>query len=164
MTRKERLQSELAKLEVKLTDLIKKGKLIQSCQIRKQIEEKQQAIKDCEYYEYQPLNEVVSRDELTKNKVYAKLLEIALAADYLVDCAIECKETLNRLGVGNLKLMEDVEVIRKHANVLSGMPCDEKYDKLYDFMMDNDQLIDDIHTLSRRYISEKMKDTDYYNV
>lgn len=164
MTRKERLQAELAKLEVKLTDLIKKGKLIQSCQVRKQIEEKQQAIKDCEYYEYQPLNEVVSRDELTKNKVYAKLLEIALAADYLVDCAIECKETLNRVGVGNLKLMEDVEVIRKHANVLSGMPCDEKYDKLYDFMMDNDQLIDDIHTLSRRYISEKMKDTDYYNV
>lgn len=164
MTRKERLQAELAKLEVKLTDLIKKGKLIQSCQVRKQIEEKQQAIKDCEYYEYQPLNEVVSRDELTKNKVYAKLLEIALAADYLADCAIECKETLNRLGVGNLKLMEDVEVIRKHANVLSGMPCDEKYDKLYDFMMDNDQLIDDIHTLSRRYISEKMKDTDYYNV
>ena len=164
MTKKERLQAELAKLEVKLTDLIKKGKLIQSCQVRKQIEEKQQAIKDCEYYEYQPLNEVVSRDELTKNKVYAKLLEIALAADYLVDCAIECKETLNRLGVGNLKLMEDVEVIRKHANVLSGMPCDEKYDKLYDFMMDNDKLIDDIHTLSRRYISEKMKDTDYYNV
>lgn len=164
MTIKERLQAELAKLEVKLTDLIKKGKLIQSCQIRKQIEEKQQAIKDCEYYEYQPLNEVVSRDELTKNKVYAKLLEIALAADYLTDCAIECKETLNRLDVGNLKLMEDVEVIRKHANVLSGMPCDEKYDKLYDFMMDNDKLIDDIHTLSRRYISEKMKDTDYYNV
>lgn len=164
MTKKERLQAELAKLEVKLTDLIKKGKLIQSCQVRKQIEEKQQAIKDCEYYEYQPLNEVVSRDELTKNKVYAKLLEIALAADYLADCAIECKETLNRLGVGNLKLMEDVEVIRKHANVLSGMPCDEKYDKLYDFMMDNDKLIDDIHTLSRRYISEKMKDTDYYNV
>lgn len=164
MTKKERLQAELAKLEVKLTDLIKKGKLIQSCQVRKQIEEKQQAIKDCEYYEYQPLNEVVSRDELTKNKVYAKLLEIALAADYLVDCAIECKETLNKLGVGNLKLMEDVEVIRKHANVLSGMPCDEKYDKLYDFMMDNDKLIDDIHTLSRRYISEKMKDTDYYNV
>lgn len=164
MTKKERLQAELAKLEVKLTDLIKKGKLIQSCQVRKQIEEKQQAIKDCEYYEYQPLNEVVSRDELTKNKVYAKLLEIALAADYLVDCAIECKETLNKLGVGNLKLMEDVEVIRKHANVLSGMPCDEKYDKLYDFMMDNDRLIDDIHTLSRRYISEKMKDTDYYNV
>lgn len=164
MTKKERLQAELAKLEVKLTDLIKKGKLIQSCQVRKQIEEKQQAIKDCEYYEYQPLNEVVSRDELTKNKVYTKLLEIALAADYLVDCAIECKETLNKLGVGNLKLMEDVEVIRKHANVLSGMPCDEKYDKLYDFMMDNDKLIDDIHTLSRRYISEKMKDTDYYNV
>ena len=164
MTKKERLQAELAKLEVKLTDLIKKGKLIQSCQVRKQIEEKQQAIKDCEYYEYQPLNEVVSRDELTKNKVYAKLLEIALAADYLADCAIECKETLNKLGVGNLKLMEDVEVIRKHANVLSGMPCDEKYDKLYDFMMDNDKLIDDIHTLSRRYISEKMKDTDYYNV
>lgn len=164
MTKKERLQAELAKLEVKLTDLIKKGKLIQSCQVRKQIEEKQQAIKDCEYYEYQPLNEVVSRDELTKNKVYAKLLEIALAADYLVDCAIECKETLNKLGVGNLKLMEDVEVIRKHANVLSGMPCDEKYDKLYDFMMDNDRLIDDIHTLSRRYISEKMKDTDYYDV
>lgn len=52
MTRKERLQAELAKLEVKLTDLIKKGKLIQSCQVRKQIEEKQQAIKDCEYYEY----------------------------------------------------------------------------------------------------------------
>lgn len=164
MTRKERLQAELTKLEVKLTDLIKKGKLIQSCQVRKQIEEKQQAIKDCEYYEYQPLNEVVSRDELTKNKVYAKLLEIALAADYLADCAIECKEVLNKLGVGNLKLMEDIEVIRKHANVLSGMPCDEKYDKLYDFMMDNDQLIDDIHTLSRRYISEKMKDTDYYNV
>lgn len=164
MTKKERLQAELAKLEVKLTDLIKKGKLIQSCQVRKQIEEKQQAIKDCEYYEYQPLNEVVSRDELTKNKVYAKLLEIALAADYLADCAIECKEVLTKLGVGNLKLMEDVEVIRKHANVLSGMPCDEKYDKLYDFMMDNDKLIDDIHTLSRRYISEKMKDTDYYNV
>lgn len=164
MTKKERLQAELGKLEAKLTDLIKKGKLIQSCQVRKQIEEKQQAIKDCEYYEYQPLNEVVSRDELTKNKVYAKLLEIALAADYLADCAIECKETLNNLGVGNLKLMADVDIIRKHANVLSGMPCDEKYDELYDFMMDDDKLIDDIHTLSRHYIREKMKGTEYYNV
>lgn len=164
MTRKERIENELKTLEKKQMVFLRAGKLIQANQLNKQIEEKKQAIKDCEFFEYQPLNEVVSRDELTKNKVYAKLLEIALAADYLADCAIECKEVLTKLGVGNLKLMEDVEVIRKHANVLSGMPCDEKYDKLYDFMMDNDQLIDDIHTLSRRYISEKMKDTDYYNV
>lgn len=103
MTKKERLQAELTKLKTKLTDLIKKDKLIHSCPVRKQIEEKQQAIKNCEYYEYQPLNEVVSRDELTKNKVYAKLFEIALAADYLADCAIECKEVLPKLGVGNFK-------------------------------------------------------------
>lgn len=164
MTRKERIEKDLKSLEAKQMAYIRASKLIQANQLNKQIEEKKQALKDCEYYEYQPLNEVVSRDELTKNKVYAKLLEIALAADYLADCAIECKDILNGLGVNNLKLMEDVEIIRKHANILSGMPCDEKYDKLYDFMMDNDKLIDDIHTLSRRYISEKMKDTDYYNV
>ena len=143
---------------------LRAGKLIQANQLNKQIEEKKQAIKDCEFFEYQPLNEVVSRDELTKNKVYARLLEIALAADYLVDCAIDCKDTLNKLGVNNLKLMEDIEVIRKHATKLSNMPCDEKYDKLYDFMIDDDNLIDDIHKLSRLYIREKMKDTDYYNV
>lgn len=164
MTRKERIEQELKKLEVKQTALLKSGKLIQANQLNKQIEDKRQALKECEYYEYQPLNEVVSRDELTKNKVYAKLLEIALAADYLADCAIECKETLHNLGVGNLKLMADVDIIRKHANVLSGMPCDERYDELYDFMMDNDKLIDDIHTLSRHYIREKMKNTEYYNV
>lgn len=164
MTRKERIKKDLKSLEAKQMVLLRAGKLIQANQLNKQIEEKKQALQDCEYFEYQPLNEVVSRDDLTKNKVYSKLLEISLAADYLADCAIECKEILNNLGVGNLKLMDDVDVIRKHANILSGMPCDEKYDKLYDFMMDNDQLIDDIHILSRRYISEKMKDTDYYNV
>lgn len=164
MTRKERIEKDLKSLEAKQMAYIRASKLIQANQLNKQIEEKKQALKDCEYYEYQPLNEVVSRDELTKNKVYAKLLEIALAADYLADCAIECKETLNNLGVGNLKLMADVDIIRKHANVLSGMPCDEKYDELYDFMMDDDKLIDDIHTLSRHYIREKMKGTEYYNV
>lgn len=164
MTKKERIKQDLKKLEEKQIAFLRASKLIQANQLNKQIEEKKQALKDCEYYEYQPLNEVVSRDDLTKNKVYSKLLEISLAADYLADCAIECKEILNNLGVGNLKLMADVDIIRKHANILSGMPCDEKYDKLYDFMMDNDKLIDDIHTLSRRYISEKMKDTDYYNV
>lgn len=164
MTRKERIEKDLKSLEAKQMAYIRAGKLIQASQLNKQIDEKKQAIKDCEYYEYQPLNEVVSRDELTKNKVYARLLEIALAADHLVDCAIECKEVLNKLGVSNLKLMEDIEIIRKHANVLSCMPCDEKYDELYDFMMDDDKLIDDIHTLSRHYIREKMKGTEYYNV
>lgn len=164
MTKKERIKQDLKKLEEKQIAFLRAGKLIQANQLNKQIEEKKQAICECEYYEYTPLNEVVSRDDLTKNKVYARLLEISLAADYLTDCAIECKEILNKLGVGNLKLMEDVEIIRKHANVLSGMPCDEKYEKLYDFMMDNDKLIDDIHKLSRLYIKEKMKDVECYNV
>ena len=161
MTKKERLQADLAKLEVKLTDLIKKGKLIQSCQIRKQIEEKQQAIKDCEYYEYVPLNQVVSSDELTKHKVYTKLLEIAIAADYLVDCAIEAKDTLSKLGVGHLKLLDDVEIIRKHANKLSAMPCDTSYSELYDLMMDNDGLIDSLHILSRNYMRTKLDDPKF---
>lgn len=164
MTRKERIEKDLKMLEAKQMVYLQTGKLIQANQLNKQINDKKQALKECEYYEYQPLNEVVSRDELTKNKVYARLLEIALAADYLVDCAIECKDILNGLGVNNLKLMDDVEIIRKHANILSGMPCDEKYEKLYDFMIDDDKLIDDIHKLSRLYIKEKMKDTAYYDV
>lgn len=159
MTRKERLQQELEKLEDKRRALIRAGKLIQASQLDAQIKDKQQAIAECEYYEYVPLNEVVSRDELMRNKVYAKLLEIALAADYLSDCAIECKNILSKLGVGNLKLMKDVEIIQKHANILSGMPCDEQYGVLYEFMMDNDGLIEDLHLLSQRYIAEKAKAT-----
>lgn len=164
MTRKERIEQELKKLEANQRMLLRAGKLIQATQMNKQIDEKRQAIKDCEYFEYVPLNEVISKDELTKNKVYAKLLEIALAADYLADCAIECKDVLNKLGVGHLKLLNDVEIIRKHANILSGMPCQEQYGVLYEFMMDNDKLIDDIHTLSRHYIREKMANTEYKDV
>lgn len=161
MTRKERIKQDLEKLESTQRALIRAGKLIQANQLNRQIEEKRQAIKDCEYWEYVPLNQVVSNDELTKHKVYTKLLEIAIAADYLVDCAIECKDTLSKLGVGHLKLLDDIEVIRKHANKLSAMPCDTSYSELYDLMMDNDGLIDSLHILSRNYMRTKLDEQKF---
>lgn len=161
MTRKERIKQDLEKLESTQRALIRAGKLIQANQLNRQIEEKRQAIKDCEYWEYVPLNQVVSNDELTKHKVYTKLLEIAIAADYLVDCAIEAKDTLSKLGVGHLKLLDDVEIIRKHANKLSAMPCDTSYSELYDLMMDNDGLIDSLHILSRNYMRTKLDEQKF---
>lgn len=163
MTRKERLQNQLTELENRRALLIKQGKLLQAVGLDKAIAEKEEAIKDCEYHEYVPLHEVVSRDKLTEHKVYARLIEIALAADYLADAAIDCKETLQRLGVGHLKLMDDIEAIRRTATKLSGMPCDTKYDELYDLMMDNDELIDGLHILSRNYIRQKL-DSKLYKV
>lgn len=163
MTRKERLNKELNELLEKQNELARQGKLIQSLSMNNAIEDKRQQIKDCEYHEYVPLHEVVSRDKLTEHKVYARLIEIALAADYLADAAIDCKETLQRLGVGHLKLMDDIEAIRRTATKLSGMPCDTKYDELYDLMMDNDELIDGLHILSRNYIRQKL-DNKLYKV
>lgn len=71
--------------------LIKQGKLLQAVGLDKAIAEKEEAIKDCEYHEYVPLHEVVSRDKLTEHKVYAlydfhSYEEAALAGiEYVID-------------------------------------------------------------------------------
>ena len=54
MTRKERIEQELKKLEANQRMLLRAGKLIQATQMNKQIDEKRQALKDCEYFEYVP--------------------------------------------------------------------------------------------------------------
>lgn len=161
MTRKERLQAELEMLERQQNDLVRKGKLIQSMRLNESIEKKKKEIADCEYYEYKPLAEIIGRDVLTKNKVYSRLLEISLAADYLADCAVECKYILNKLGIGHLKIIEDIDIIRRHAHKLSALPCKEEYNELYDLMMDNDGLVKDIHTLTRHYMRTKLKAKEY---
>lgn len=155
MTRKERLQQELEKLEEKRRTLIRAGKLIQASQLDVPIREKQQAIKECERYEYKPLTAIALHEEIKRLNVYSYLLEIALAADYLSDCAVECKSVFKKLGVGSIKLMDDIEVIRKYANKLSAMPCQCDSKALCDFMMDNDNLIEALHSLSQRYIAKK---------
>lgn len=161
MTRKERLQKELDELIQKRNKFVREGKLVQSLRMKESIENKEAEIKNCEYYEFKPLAELIDRDTLTKHKVYSKLLEVSLAADYLADCAVDCMQVLNNLGIERVKICEDVERIRKIANSLSALPCREEYAQLYDLMMDNDKLVSDIHTLTRLYMSQKLKGEEY---
>lgn len=161
MTRKERLEAEKAQLITKRNNLVRNGELIKSMRIDQQIRDIEKGIKECEYYEFKPLGEILSRDDLARNKVYARLLEISLAADYLTDCAIDCRQILNKLGISDLRLLDDIEEIRKHANKLSAMPCRQEYAELYDLMMDNDELVDDMHDMTRKYINQKLKAKEY---
>lgn len=161
MTRKERLLNELEELKSKRRQFIKRGDLVKAMGFDEAIKTKETEIKDCELYEYQPLSNLVNRDQLAKNKVYGRLLEIAIAADYLADTAVECKYILQQLGVGDIKMVEDVEIIRKYANKLSAMPCNPEYGELYDLMMDDDELVEKLHKTTRAYMKKKLKAKEY---
>lgn len=161
MTRLERLQEDLEKLIEQRARLVKQGDLVKSLRYNALIEQKEIEIAECEYYEFKPLGEIISRDELAKNKVYARLLEVSLAADYLADAAVECKYILQQLGIDKMKITDDVEAIRKSANKLSALPCRSDFGELYDLMMDNDELVEKLHKTTRAYMKKKLKAKEY---
>lgn len=155
-----RLQNALSKAEEDFNALIQKGKLMQLPTQKRKIEAIKKLIEQEESYSPQPLSKYLTKQEVFEYNIPIKIIEMHLASDFLADCAACLKETLHKLNLDNCTLYPYVDEIKRLSERFAGMVCKTELSGLSDFMIFNDEYIENAHKLTTEYISKHLKITD----
>lgn len=154
MTKIERYESQLKELQDKQRQFLLKRDLTSASKLNSKIEDVKQKIADCNAYEVGKLSDMLDKKEMERLKVFEKMIKISLAADFLLDCAIDYSDTLKKVGLNDITMSKLVKPIWEQAQKLVNMPSQEQYGELLNFMLEDDVLIDDMHLLANRYLNK----------
>lgn len=156
MKRVDRLRAKLDAALARRAEFIAKGRIIEAGQMTTRINILQDDIKEAERYEPQQLGKLISRETLQKSGLAKKLIKTHLAADYLADCAFDARETLEKLGLAGCSIFPPLQAIQKQATAYAGVVCHPDFAGLSDFMINDEQFIDDMHGTCDKYIEGKL--------
>lgn len=154
MTKLERLEKELKELQEKQKQFLIKKDLIKASKLNSKIEDVKRKISECNAYEVGRLSDMLDKSEIERLKIYEKMVKISLAADFLLDCCIDYSDTLKQAGLNDITMRNMVMPIWEQSQKLVSMPSQEQYGELLNFMMEDDELIDDMHLLANRYLKQ----------
>lgn len=160
MRRIEKLKAKLEQARLKQLALVNRGKLIEAGRLNPGIEQIRQQIQEAEKYEPQQLGKLIDAETLRESGLSKKLVEVHLAADFLADCAMDVRETLGKLGFSGCSIFPLLKDIETRAQEFASIVCHPEFAGLSDFMTTNERFIDDMHIISRRYISDHLNITD----
>lgn len=110
-----------------------------------------------EYDKYQrsTLGQLIPREELVRNDVYKKLVEISLAADYQLQTIEDFRDTLNKLGVESSDIFNEV---RECATL-----CQKTASRLLEaqglskVLLENEDLLHSLHEVTLNYINKTLE-------
>lgn len=156
MKRSERLKENLAKVKGQLMALYRAGKFTQTRPLELKIKMLEAQIEEAEAYEPRRLSELIDKETLEKHRIAEKMVALHLAADFLTDCGHDLKDALNSLGLEGCSLFPIVEDIRKKASDFAALVCHPEFAGLSDFMVNNDEYIDECHRVTEDYIHKHL--------
>jgi hypothetical protein len=159
MKRSERLKENLAKVKGQLMALYRAGNFTQTRSLEFKIKILEAQIEEAEAYEPRKLAELIDKETLEKHKIAEKMVALHLAADFLTDCGHDLKDTLNALGLEGCSLFPLVDEIRKKASDFAALVCHPEFAGLSDFMVNNEEYIDECHRVTEDYIHKHLEIT-----
>jgi len=152
-----RLERELALMRQRRADALCRGDYAGAMAISSKLNAKETEIEDYHrLYDPQPLGDIISLKELDRHRINARLIEIHLAADYLADCCMEIRDELKKLGVADCEIYHIADDIGARAQRFANAICHPQFGGLTDFMVNNDELIDELHQASARYMDSRL--------
>lgn len=156
MKRSERLKENLSKVKSQMMALYREGNFIKAQKLQAKIGYLEEQIKEAEAYEPHKLSELIDKETLEKHKIAEKMVALHLAADFLTDCGHDLKDALKTLGLEGCSLYPLVEDIRKKASDFAALVCHPEFAGLSDFMVNNDEYIDECHQVTQNYIQKHL--------
>lgn len=117
MTRLQRYEEKVKELEAKRSKLMREGKILQSMNLHKDIEDIKKQIEEIRpYYEPRPLSESVTPQELKEMNIVPLMIECHLIADFLTEVSYMVKDTVKKHGFENITFVPELDQIIKLSN------------------------------------------------
>lgn len=156
----DRLRERRDQLKAKMSKQIQNGQLLQVSDTARRIKDVEAAIEEAESYLPKKLSELFDQKTLRESGINIAIVKVHLAADFLADCAYELRDKFTVLGVEENHLLPLLDDIKKKAQDFASIVCHPEFAGLSDFMVTNEEFIDDMHGITQKYIDDHLTITD----
>lgn len=156
----DRLRERRDQLKAKMSKQIQNGQLLQVSDTARRIKDVEAAIEEAESYLPKKLSELFDQKTLRESGINVAIVKVHLAADFLVDCAYELRDKFTALGVEENHLLPLLDDIKKKAQDFASIVCHPEFAGLSDFMVTNEEFINDMHGITQKYIDDHLTITD----
>lgn len=157
MTRLERKEAELAKLNEYKFAAMRKNDLVWLTKNQKKIEELEEEIAEMKKASSMTLLDALKGKPLAlKNEIYKRLLRISLLADVVNAACFSVKEKMSELGFDDFSLRDEVAKMEKLSSKIATFVLLPKAQALEDFIVDNDDVVKGCIILADRYLNDKL--------
>jgi hypothetical protein len=156
----DRLRERRDQLKAKMSKQIQNGQLLQVSDTARRIKDVEAAIEEAESYLPKKLSELFDQKTLRESGINVAIVKVHLAADFLADCAYELRDKFTALGVEENHLLPLLDDIKKKAQDFASIVCHPEFAGLSDFMVTNEEFIDDMHGITQKYIDDHLTITD----
>lgn len=156
----DRLRERRDQLKSKMSKQIQNGQLLQVSDTARRIKDVEAAIEEAESYLPKKLSELFNQKTLRESGINVAIVKVHLAADFLADCAYELRDKFTALGVEENHLLPLLDDIEKKAQDFASIVCHPEFAGLSDFMVTNEEFIDDMHAITQKYIDDHLTITD----
>lgn len=150
-------------LVAKRDALLKKGQMLQAFKLNPQIEAYKKELEDYvkreeerKYNEKVTLKELLPKDQVERHNIHKLLVKVSLASDYLYDCMAELQHKLNAMGILVDSLSDETKDVCKRANGLASKLLVDKAPQLGKVLLDDEPMIDKLHTIVDQYIDSTL--------
>lgn len=154
------LRERRDQLKSKMSKQIQNGQLLQVSDTARRIKDVEAAIEEAESYLPKKLSELFDQKTLRESGINVAIVKVHLAADFLADCAYELRDKFTALGVEENHLLPLLDDIKKKSQDFASIVCHPEFAGLSDFMVTNEEFIDDMHGITQKYISDHLTITD----
>lgn len=156
----DRLRERRDQLKAKMSKQIQNGQLLQVSDTARRIKDVEAAIEEAESYLPKKLSELFDQKTLRESGINVAIVKVHLAADFLADCAYELRDKFTALGVEENHLLPLLDDIKKKAQDFASIVCHPEFAELSDFMVTNEEFINDMHGITQKYIDDHLTITD----
>lgn len=156
MTRKQRFEQKLSELEKLRNTLRSQGRFLEVQEYDKKIADVKRNIEICNEYEAKAVRELLSAKEIEESCLVPLLLEAHLITDVLADVCYRIVDIFKDRGMTAVTLVPEIKDILKRSTIFASILC-EKNEELNSLLIDNEQLLHDIHLICQRYIKQRLE-------
>lgn len=142
MTRIERLEARLDELYHHRSAAVKQNNFMWMQQVQDKIDELQKELIEAKKYAPMKLSQwLKDKDDSVRDRVFKVLLKISLAADFLNDCAEECKAVFKDLDLNEHSISGDVNSMCQLSQRVASFVVQPDMEAIANMMLDNADFI-----------------------
>lgn len=155
-----RLKQQRDELKKSIQSLLQRGKFMQANTAIAKVKKLEEAIEEAEAAIPRALAELFDKKTLNESGINIAIVKVHLAADFLADCAYDLKDKFKALGVEEQRLLPMLDEIKEKSQDFASIVCHPEFAGLSDFMVTNEDFINEMHGITQKYIDDHLTITD----
>lgn len=157
MTRIERFEADIERLEKKYKVFINTGNFVKAIAIKNDIERIRKMVEDHkEMFRPKDISEVLTKEQIQQSGLIPCLTEIHLVVDYLIACQYTLNDICDKCNIGLVDIQTNLkDIISRSDKMVSDLMARNGW--LLDMMTDNETLNEALHKKISSYIKQHTK-------